>query len=495
MAVSDPTRSNAPMGDVTAMAARIRRGELSSLEATERYLGRISRLDSELHVYVTVTGDLARQQAREADRALRQGKPIGPLHGVPIALKDNIDTAGVLTTAGSAVFANRVPEHDAAVVSLLRDAGAIVLGKVALHEFAYGATGENRRLGAGRNAWSSEHISGGSSGGSAVAVSAGLCAGALGTDTGGSVRVPAALNGVTGMRPTAGRVPIRGVFPVTWTFDTVGTIGRSAEDAALMLSVLYRPIPRARLAVGAGRGAVVAAQSGCLTGIRVGIPASFFFEGVESAVSRRVTDAVEALASCGAAVCECDLPHAAGAVEAMARMVSAEAYAIHRDRLDNAAPLYDEDVRARLLDGRAVSGAEYASDREYARRWRRSVREMYRGLDVIATPTTEATAPMAGPRDMVATTRRLVRLTSPWSLAGVPAVSVPCGFDARGLPVGLQLVAAPYREALLARVASAYQATSDWHLAQPPIAREPETVNSGASRAAEDPSAPIGPAG
>lgn len=457
---------------LTTTAGRIRSGQLCSVEATEYYLDRIARFDSELHAYITVDWEGARRQAQEADRLVRRGEPVGPLHGVPIALKDNIDTAGLTTTAGSTAFAHRVPERDATVVRRLRRAGAVVLGKVGLHEFAYGATGENRHFGSGRNAWSGGHISGGSSGGSAVAVSGGLCAGALGTDTGGSVRIPAALNGVTGIRPTAGRVSGRGVFPTTWTFDTVGSLGRSVGDAALVLAVLLKQSSTACEAIRPARGVAVVPGLQSLAGIRVATPANFFFEGVHPMVGQRVRQAIDTLAWCGAVVEECAFPLAAGAVEAVARMISAEAYAIHREQLGTHGDLYGEDVRERLSGGQYVSGADYAYDREYARKWRRSLAKVFERFDVIAVPTTEVTAPVAGGGTMVDVTRRLVRLTSPWSLAGLPALSLPCGLDTQGLPIGFQLVAAPFREATVVRVGAEFQAATDWHLAEPPVGRD-----------------------
>jgi aspartyl-tRNA(Asn)/glutamyl-tRNA(Gln) amidotransferase subunit A len=462
----------------TGLAARIRSGEIGSLEATEAYLGRIERLDGRIGAYITVTAQLAREQADAADEALARGEPLGPLHGLPVALKDNIDTAGVRTTVGSAFFADRVPERDAGVARRLREAGAVLLGKVTMHEFAYGATNQNPHHGSCRTPWDLERIPGGSSGGSGAAVAAGLCAAALGTDTGGSVRIPAALNGVSALRPTNGRVSNRGVFPITWTFDTVGPLARAVVDLALVFSVLqgfdaedpgsaYRPDDDIFDRLDQG-----------LDGLRIGVPASFFFEDVDDEVVSVVRAAADLMATCGAAVEEIELPGADRANQTTTRMIWAEAYSIHRGRLAAQPELFGEDVRRRLALGAGVSGADYAEDRQWARQWRRTVEHAFEGVDLVLTPAAGTTAPLAAESETIETTRRLTRLTYAWSLAGLPALAVPCGFDAAGLPIGLQLAAPPFQEGTLLRAGAAYQRETDWHVRQPALAPS-ENVNVG----------------
>jgi aspartyl-tRNA(Asn)/glutamyl-tRNA(Gln) amidotransferase subunit A len=455
---------------LTGLAGRIRRGEIGALAATEAYLERIARVGGAVGAYVTVAASAARERARAADEALEQGRVLGPLHGLPVALKDNIDTAGIRTTAGSAFFADRVPDRDAEVSRRLRESGAVLLGKLALHEFAYGATTQNPHHGSCRNPWDLDRIPGGSSGGSGAAVAAGLCAAALGTDTGGSVRIPAAVNGVTGLRATAGRVSNRGVFPITWTFDTVGPLARSVEDAALVFSVLAGYDVEDPGSVDRPVGDVLAGLDEGLEGLRIGVPRTFFFDGVDADVAARVRDAAEALARGGAAVEEIDLPGAEAADATTIPIIQAEAYAIHRRRLEERPERFGEDVRRRLLLGADVSGATYAECRERAREWRRSVELAFRDVDLVLTPATETTAPRADSAEMIATTRRLTRLTYAWSLAGLPALSLPCGFDRAGLPVGLQLAAAPFAEATLVRAGGAYQRETDWHLREPALA-------------------------
>jgi len=451
-----------------SLRERLAAGEVSSVEATERFLERIETLD-DLGAFITVATDSALKQARAADDALARGSLLGPLHGLPVALKDNIDTGSLRTTIGSSFFSDRVPDIDAEVTARLRDAGAVILGKVTLHEFAYGATNENAHFGACRNPWDTTRIPGGSSGGSGAAVAAGLCAAALGTDTGGSVRIPAALNGVCALRPSDGRVSLAGVFPITWTFDTVGPIARSVADLAALIGVLAGYDDRDPRSVDAPTPDYVAALDAGLDGLRIGVPRNFYFDDVDDDIVTLVRAAADALAAGGADVVEIDVPGADEAVETTTGMIRAEAYAIHRERLETEPERFGEDVRRRLALGASISGSDYALHREHARAWTRSVKRTFEQVDLILTPSTGTTAPAAG-SEMIETTQRLVRLTYGWSLAGLPALSVPCGLSDAGLPVGLQLAAPRLREATLLRAGAAYQRETDWHLLEPPVA-------------------------
>ena len=454
---------------LTGLAERIRSGGIGSAEATDVYLERIERLDGRLRSFITVTAEIAREQARAADEVLARGETLGPLHGLPVAVKDNIDTGGVRTTAGSAFFAARVPERDAEVARRLREAGAVLLGKANLHELAYGGTTQNPHHGLCRNPWNLERIPGGSSGGSGAAVAAGLCAAALGTDTGGSVRIPAALNGVSALRPTNGRISMRGVFPITWTFDTVGPLARAVADVALVFSVLPGFDPEDTGSHDRPVDDVLVQLEQGLEGLRIGVPRSFFFEEVDEDVARSARAAGELMAARGADVEEIELPGAERAEEATRRMILAEAYAIHRRRLAEQPELFGEDVRRRLALGAEVSGAEYAEHRQWAREWRRTLDRVFERVDLILTPAAGQAAPLAAESETIETTRRLTRLTYGWTLAGLPALAVPCGFDGAGLPIGLQLAAAPFREATLLRAGAAYQRETDWHLRQPAL--------------------------
>lgn len=450
----------------TGLRERLASGEISSLDATEAYLDRIARLDDRIGAYITVCSDVAREQAMRRDEALARGARLGPLHGLPVAFKDNIDTAGVRTTAGSSFLADNVPTRDAETARRVLEAGAVLLGKATMHEFAYGATTQNPHYGPCRNPWDLERVPGGSSGGSGAAVAADLCAAALGTDTGGSVRIPAAVNGVTGLRPTSGLVSNRGVFPVSWTLDTVGPLARSVADIGVLLEVLAGYDPEDARSVERAPDDHAADQG--VEGLRVGLPTNFFFEDVDTDIVRLVRDAVDLLARLGAVVEEIPLPGCAEALDATGPIIWSEVLAVHRERLAQQPGSFGEDVRRRLELGKAVTGVEYGECRQRARVWRRTVERAFESVDVILTPATGTIAPPAD-LEMIETTRRLVRLTYAWSLAGVPALALPCGISDAGLPVGLQLAAAPYREATLLRVGAAYQHETDWHLRRPAL--------------------------
>jgi aspartyl-tRNA(Asn)/glutamyl-tRNA(Gln) amidotransferase subunit A len=459
-----------PSPPFDAIASRLRAGQLTSSALTEAYLDRIRRLDRTIGAFVTVTEEAALARARSLDLAFARQGPVGPLHGMPVAVKDNIDTAGVRTTAGSAFFATRVPDRDATVVARLTAAGAVIVGKTALHEFAFGATTQNPHHGCCRNPWDLDRIPGGSSGGSGAAVGAGLCAAALGTDTGGSVRIPGALNGITALRPTRGSLSAHGVFPVSWTFDTVGPMARSAADVAELFEAIvgYDAADPGSLDGMPGRS--LAADG--LRGLRIGIPRGYLFDEVEPDVDSAVRGGIEVIAGLGATIEEIELPGVAAAVDVATRIILAEALAVHRDRLEQDPGCFGEDVRRRLGTGTALTGAEYAQLRQDARVWRRAVADLLSRVDVVLGPVTAIVAPPAIGAETIETTRRLTRFTYGWSLAGVPAISVPCGFSSDGLPIGMQLVARAWRDRTLLDVGIAYQQVTDWHAREPSLAAE-----------------------
>jgi aspartyl-tRNA(Asn)/glutamyl-tRNA(Gln) amidotransferase subunit A len=442
----------------------------SVAERAEAFLARIARYDSAIKAFVTIAPAAARRDAIAADEAFARGESLGPLHGLLVGVKDNIDTAGLRTTAGSRFFADVVPEHDAEVVRRLRKAGAIVLGKTQLHEFAFGATTQNPHHGDCRNPWDAARIPGGSSGGSGAALAAGFCAATLGTDTGGSVRIPAALNGVSGLRPTLGLGSNRGVFPVSWSFDTVGPMARSATDLAPLLAVLAGFDPDDPVSADRPADDYLRELDEGIAGIRVALPRSFYFEEVDAEIVQAVRAAAELLAGLGAVVDEVDLPGAADAFEAGIQIVRTEALAVHRERLDREPELFGEDVRRRLEPAREVSGSDYATHRQTGRVWRQTVGRAFARTDILLTPTTGTTAPLAEDAETIETTLRLARFTYGWAFAGLPALSVPCGFSAEGLPIGLQLAAPRWCEATLLRAGAAYQRETDWHLREPELA-------------------------
>lgn len=447
-----------------------RRAAVSAVELADAFLERIDETQSSIRAFITVTHDLARADAERVDRERDRGRRL-PLDGMPIAVKDNIDVGGIRRTVASKFFEHHVPAQDADVVRRVREAGAVIVGKALLHEFVYGATCTNPFYGQCRNPWDLDRIPGGSSGGSGAALAADLCIGAFGTDTGGSVRIPAHLNGISGLRPTFGTVSNRGTFPISWTFDTVGSMARSMRDVARLHAVMrgYDAVdPRA------GRpledDPLEALDEG-IEGVRVGVPEHFFFDGVEPQVAQLVRDAAEQLAGLGADVFELSLPGAEEAYEICTLMIRADALALHRERLDEHPELFGDDVRERLRLGEAIRGWEYARMVERMYEWRRDVRLRFQtDVDLILTPTANAVAPPIEGAEMIATTAQLTRFTYPWSLAHMPAVSIPCGFTSGGLPVGMQLGADRYEDALLLRAGIAYQAVTDWHRRRPALA-------------------------
>lgn len=447
-----------------------RRADVGAVELTEAFLARIDATQESVRAFITVTHDLARADAERVDRAREQGERL-PLDGMPLAVKDNIDVGGALRTVASRHFEAFVPDEDAEVVRRAREAGAVVLGKAFLHELVYGATCTNPFYGQCRNPWDLDRIPGGSSGGSGAALAADLCIGAFGTDTGGSIRIPAHLNGVSGLRPTFGTLSSRGVFPISWSFDTVGPMARSMRDVARLDAVMRGYDVRDPRAVDRGTGDHVEAIEAGIAGVRIGVPREFFFDGVDPEIAGLVTAAADCLADLGAEVFELALPGAEEAYEICTLLIRADALALHRRRLDEQPELFGDEVRERLRLGEAVTGWEYARMVERMYEWRRDMRLRFReDVDLILTPAANAVAPPIEGAGMIATTAQLTRFTYPWSLAHLPAVSVPCGFTEAGLPVGLQLAADQYRDSLLLRAGIAYQDVTDWHRRRPPAA-------------------------
>ena len=455
---------------IAEAADLIRRKKLSPVELTEACLQRIGSVDARLRAFITVTRQEALATAQQAASAIAHGNYKGPLHGIPLALKDLFDTATVRTTAGSKIMADRVPAEDAEAAARLKAAGAVILGKLNMHEFAYGATGVNPHYGATRNPWDPGRISGGSSSGAGAAVAAGMTLGALGTDTGGSVRIPSALCGITGLKPTYGRVSRRGVVPLSWALDHVGPMARSAADAAIVLRVIAghdpgdetssdEPVPDyAKMLEGHG-----------LKGLRVGVPREYFFDDVDTEVLSAVRGAISTLEELGAQVSDVSLPHIDEAPAAVNAIMLPEALAYHRRWLAERPQDYGEDVRRRLEMGLLYPTVSYIEAQRLrsliAEEWRERV---FDRVDLLAVPTTPMPAPRLEEADVEATLT-LVRFTSPFNLAGLPAVSVPCGFTSGGLPIGLQLVGRWFEEGTVLRAAHAYQQATDWHKRAPEL--------------------------
>lgn len=449
-------------------AAKISSGEISPLELANAYLNRIERFDPGLNCFITLTADHARAAARKAGEEIRQGNYQSVLHGIPIALKDLYETRGIRTTAGSKFFMDYTPENDAFVVEKLHRCGAVLLGKLNMHEIALGVTNENAHTGTCRNPWDSKRISGGSSGGSAAALSARLCLGSLGSDTGGSIRIPASLCGVVGLKPTYGRISLTGVVPLSWNLDHPGPMARRVEDAAVIFQEIAGYDPKDPSSVNQPVSDTLTSLQGGVKGWRVGLASGPFFDDAEAEILDLVKAAAQVFESLGAIVEPVELPEALQAAQANGLMVTSDAAAFHRERLNSHAEDFGSDVLKRLQSGAAVPSSEYVLARRLQTVLRRCYEELFDRYAILLTPTTPIAAPISG-ADAVERARQLTRFTAPFNLTGLPAVSLPCGFTQAGLPVGLQLVARPWDEAGLLRAAYAYEVNAGWYLNKPEL--------------------------
>ncbi|HYB44627.1 MAG TPA: amidase [Candidatus Methylomirabilis sp.] len=459
------------------LARLVRTRAVSPVELVRAHLDRIEALDGKLRSFITVTADSALEAARSAEVAVMAGGTLGPLHGVPVALKDLYCTRGVRTTGGSKILGDWVPEADATAVARLAEAGAISLGKLNMHEFAYGPEGLNPHYGAPWNPWdaTAHRICGGSSSGSGAAVAAGLCAGALGSDTGGSIRIPASLCGITGIKPTYGRVSRAGVLPLAWSLDHVGPMCRSAADCALMLGAMAGYDPRDQTSSVLPVPDYTSALTGVVKGLRIGVLRPFFIESAAAAQQDALAEALRALEGLGASLQEVELESVGLAAASSTAVVAVEAYAYHEQWIAKRAAEYGPDVRERLRLGAFVSGADYVNGQRARTVIRDGVDHLLSRLDVLVAPTTPIAAVPVGVGSVEIRGERtpvrgaLIRYTRPFNASGHPAASVPCGFDGDGLPIGLQIIGRPFDEATVLRVADAYQRATDWHARRPPL--------------------------
>ncbi|MGW0904327.1 amidase [Streptomyces sp. NPDC002853] len=432
-------------------------GELSPVELTDSVLDRIGAVEERLQAYVTVAADSARAAATRAEREIARGESRGPLHGIPMGLKDLIDAKGMPTTASSRVRAGHVAARDSVVAARLSEAGAVLLGKTHTHEFAYGLTTPQTS-----NAWDQGHVAGGSSGGSAVAVAAGEATFALGTDTGGSIRVPAALNGVVGLKPTYGLVSRQGVTSLSWSLDHVGPLTRTVRDAALVLAALTGRDSSAPAAFSAP--GVDAFPEGDLTGLRVGVPRNYYFERISPEVEESVRQAIGRLQELGAELVEVEIPLARYIQATQWGLMVPEATANHERTLRSVPDLYTAEVRVLLEAGELVSAGDYLRAQRARALMCEAWTRMLGRVDVIAAPAVPMTAAKAGQESVEwadgtaeAVSDSYVRLSAPANITGVPALTLPVGRDRAGLPIGMQLMGRPYDEATVLRVGRAYE--------------------------------------
>ncbi|HEV2201939.1 MAG TPA: amidase [Bryobacteraceae bacterium] len=459
------------LADLTLKKASelLRTKAASPVELTQACLKRIESYNRPLNAFITITSEQALAAAREAEAEQRRGKWRGPLHGIPIALKDNIDTAGIRTTAASELFKDRVPAEDAEVVRRLKNAGAILLGKTNLHEFAYGGTSSITYFKPVHNPWALDRIPGGSSGGSAAATSAGLCFGSLGTDTLGSVRIPASYCGIVGFKPTYGRVSNRGVIPLSWTFDHVGPICRTVEDAALMLSVIAGYDEQDFTSFDAPVPDYGRALKMPVARLRLAIPRTPYFDGLEPEIAKAVETALDALRKLTATVVEVKLPPAdfsPGSSNSNVRAVEALAY--HSQWIAETPEKYQPETRDRILGLSArVRAEDYVRARNQVELLRREIRKVFAAVDLLITPTLPSSpVPIAQSSRLDAVN---FRNTAAFDVFGLPTITVPCGFTSAGLPIGLQISGAPFAESTVLALAHAYEQSTDWHNRHPKL--------------------------
>lgn len=454
------------------LARLLARREVGAEEVTRAFLQRIEQLDPRLNSYITLTAEAALREARQRDRS--RGRR-GPLHGLPLAVKDLCATKGVRTTAGSKILADWVPRADATVVARCRAAGAVLLGKLNMHELAYGVTTDNPHFGATHNPWDLDRIPGGSSGGAGAAVAASLCAGAIGSDTGGSIRIPAALCGVVGLKPTYGRVSRHGIVPLSWSLDHIGPLAKTAEDAALLLEVLAggdrldptsstRPVPHYR-----------ALLRRPPKGLRLGIPREHFFELLDGEVRAAFDSAVGTLKRLGLRPQWLSIPSLPQAQAAEVAIMAAEATTYHARALRAHASDFGPDVRANLELGRLIPATSFLAAQRFRARLAIECAAAFQRVDALVVPSTAIPAPRLGeqvvrvgelPLDVGLL---LSRNMMPFNLTGLPAVAVPCGRSRAHLPIGFQLVGRQFDEATILRIAHAYQGATEWHRQPPPL--------------------------
>ena len=457
-------------------AVLLQKREISPVDLIESTLARVDRLQPTLNAFITVMHDAARRDARRAEAEIARGRHRGPLHGIPVSLKDLYYTRGVRTTAGSKVLADFVPRYDSTMAVKLRRAGAVIFGKNNMHEFAPGSTNDNAHYGPCRNPWDQSRIPGGSSGGSAVAVATSMGMASMGSDTAGSIRIPAALCGVVGLKPTTGRVSGHGVVALSCSLDTTGPLTRTAEDCALVMDVIAGYDPKDPLSVRAPVDRYSEKLKGDLAGLRVGIPREHFFPTTSTEVADLVRQGIRVLEQLGASMREVSIPLAGVSTYAANVITRSESAAYHEHWLRTQGDDYSPDVKHRLETGFYFSAVDYIKAQQIRTLVRHEFERVMEEVDLLVTPTTPIPAtPISSPEPLGAPGTEqegillMVCLTRPHNMAGLPAISLPCGFTAEGLPVGMQLGGRALDEATVLRAAHAYEQATDWHTRRPPV--------------------------
>ncbi len=469
---------------IETLAPLLRKRKVSPVELTRAFLERIARLNPTLNAFITVTAERAMADARRAEGEIKRGKYRGPLHGIPITLKDNIATAGIRTTGGSRILAFDVPEQDATIARQLREAGTVLLGKTNLHEFAYGVTTENPHYGPARNPWDTARIPGGSSGGSAAAIASGMCCTSIGTDTGGSVRIPSALCGIVGLKTTYDPSSLKGIIPLSISLDSVGPLARTVGDAAILVRATVPFTGRDSKSVRAARKGMLAMPQADsakgkkpLRGVVLGIPQDYFNLWIDTEVRRAVEWAIADCVRLGAQLEEVGMPWMGQSDDAGTQIALAEASQWHASQgwYPARAADYGDDVRKRLEMGAKIGEAEITAAHRAQNDLTRAMWQVFETIHALAVPTTPAVASLVG-ETMVNICGRaepvrgaLLRLNRPANFIGLPAISVPCGFTRKGLPIGLQLIGQPCGELDLCAIARAYEQMHEWRLRRPAL--------------------------
>jgi aspartyl-tRNA(Asn)/glutamyl-tRNA(Gln) amidotransferase subunit A len=457
---------------IAQLGELLRTKQVSPVEVTRVSLDYAEQQNGRYNAFIAIWREAALQAAHDAERLIGQGTYLGPLHGVPMALKDIFATRGCRVTNGSKIYAESIPDADATVVARLRAAGAIFMGSLNLYQFACGSVA-NSDYGAVRNAWDTTRIAGGSSSGSGTAVAADLCFGTLGTDTGGSIRIPATLNGLVGLKPTYGRVSRHGIFPLSWSMDHAGPLSKDVRDTALLMNVIAGHDPHDPTTAQMPVPDYIAALTGDMRGVRIGVPHPYFFTALQPAVREAVAQALAQLTHLGAAVEEQTLRHLEEAPAALWTITSGDAGVVHEEHLRTRAADLDPEVRQLAQMGQDLRAADYIKAQRSRDVINAELLQALEQVDVLVTPTAPIVAPRLGETtveidgEAVPMRPALRRFTLPFNLAGLPACTVPCGFSSEGLPIGLQIIGKPFAEATVLRVAHAYESSTDWHRRHP----------------------------
>ena len=460
---------------ISEVAELVESGRLSPVELTRAHLGRIEATEPALNSFITLLAEQALDQAAAAEREIAAGTYRGPLHGIPIGLKDLYYTKGIRTTVGTRILRDFVPDYDAAVVERFNDAGAVLLGKLQMHEFALGATSVNPHDGPAHNPWDVSRITGGSSGGSGSSVASGQCMATLGSDTGGSIRIPGGLCGIVGMKPTFGLISRYGVHPLSWSLDTVGPMTRTALDAAMVMNALAGHDSRDPSSAQVPDQDYTAGINDGVAGLRIGIPDDFFYDVIDEEVSAAISEAAGILAELGAVVERCSIPalnHALGISSTILVTEAAETLLTHmRERPED----IGADVRARLYLGAMTPAVDYVKAQRARAAYNEHLADAMSDYDLLLAPTAAVGAPGIDQEfvevggKMENALSLMSRLTRPFNITGQPAVSVPCGFTSEGMPIGMQLAGRMWEDSVVLRAAHAFEQATEWHTRRPPI--------------------------